>query len=322
MSIIVPAYNEQAFLRRTLPAFIAAVEAHGDAEVVLVDHGSSEPLSRTVPSHDRLRVVRVDRSSIGSARNVGARVASGRVLVFCDADCLVPVDHLVRCCELLEEEDMAAVGNDPRPVNGSWIESAWHTLHAPPPGSRIPDRDIPAANLAVTAEAFRAVGGFDPELVTGEDAELCQRLRRSGHRLLYTAELTVVHLGVPRTVVDFFRRNVWHGLGMFGTARRNWLDKPTVAMLLHILATVAGVALLFQYGLPEGVAYLTGSQVPLPLSAVLVRCRQSGGCAPSNALAGIFLYWVYLWARAYSLLLIGVGGDRAYRSWSTRRRGT
>lgn len=320
--MVVPSYDDQAFLRRTLPAFLAAVDVHGRAELVLVDNGSTEPLSSAVPSNDRLRMVRVDRSTIGGARNAGAAVAAGRVLVFCDADCLVPADHLVRCRELLAEEGVAAVGNDPRPVSGgSWIESAWHALHAAPRRSRLPDRDIPAANLAVTATAFRAVGGFDPELMTGEDAELCQRLRRSGHRLLYTPEFDVVHLGVPRTVGDFFRRNVWHGLGMFGTARGNWLDKPTVAMLLHILATAIGLALFSRSGLPEGAAYVMGSQVVMPLAAVLARCRQSGGCALSNAMAGIFLYWVYLWARALSLLLIGLGRDRTYRGWSTRRRG-
>ena len=321
VSLIVPSYNDQGFLRRTLPAFLEAVDVHGGAELVLVDNGSTEPLSGPTPSDTRLRVVRVERSTIGAARNAGAETARGHVLIFCDADCLVPANHIVRCRELLAEESVAAVGNDPRPVSdGSWIESAWHALHAAPRRSRLPDRDIPAANLAITATAFRAVGGFDPELVTGEDAELCQRLRRSGHRLLYTPELDVVHLGVPRTIGDFFRRNVWHGLGMLGTARGNWLDKPTVAMLLHILATVVGFALLAHSGLPEGAAFLFGSQVVMPLAAVLARCRRSGGCAPSTALAGTFLYWVYLWARAYSLLLIGVGRDRTYRSWSARRR--
>lgn len=315
-----PAYNERLFLAETLPAFRAAVASHGAAELVIVDNGSTEPLWDQPPRDDRLRLVRLPRSTIAAARNAGAEAASGEVLAFCDADCLVRSSHLKAVEELLREEAVAAVGNDPGPSgSGNWIEDTWERLHADPVGVRRRDRDVPAANFTVTARAFEAVGGFDPRLVTGEDAELCQRLRGAGHEVLYAPELEVVHLGNPRTVPDFFRRNVWHGLGMFGTASRDWTDKPTLATFAHLLLTAVAVAVLLLDGPLSGLAALTLSQLSVPAASVAFRCRRRR-CSPGLLLRGLVLYWIYLWARVWSLVLVTLRLQHRYRSWTARRR--
>jgi GT2 family glycosyltransferase len=53
---------------------------------------------------------------------------------------------------------------------------------------------IPGAALAVSAEAFRAIGGFDPAFfLYNEDLDLCLRLRRAGFRLWFEPGMAALH---------------------------------------------------------------------------------------------------------------------------------
>lgn len=53
---------------------------------------------------------------------------------------------------------------------------------------------VPGAAFAVTQEAWRSVGGFDPAyFLYNEDVDLCLRLRRRGFRLLFVPAMVAVH---------------------------------------------------------------------------------------------------------------------------------
>jgi cellulose synthase/poly-beta-1,6-N-acetylglucosamine synthase-like glycosyltransferase len=52
---------------------------------------------------------------------------------------------------------------------------------------------VPTANLLVTREAFRAAGGFNEKMRTGEDVDFCWRLRDLGYTLVYVPYGTVAH---------------------------------------------------------------------------------------------------------------------------------
>jgi glycosyltransferase involved in cell wall biosynthesis len=83
ISVILPAKNEAEGLRQTLPAIRAAFP---DAEVIVVDDGSTDATA-TVASDCGARVLRSPYSmGNGAAIKRGARVATGEVLVFMDAD--------------------------------------------------------------------------------------------------------------------------------------------------------------------------------------------------------------------------------------------
>lgn len=83
LSVVLPAKNEVEGLARTLPALR---ELYPDAEVIVVDDGSTDDTAQLAAAHG-VRVLHSPYSmGNGAAVKRGARVANGEVLVFMDAD--------------------------------------------------------------------------------------------------------------------------------------------------------------------------------------------------------------------------------------------
>lgn len=321
VSLIVPAYDDAHFLRRTVPRFLKAVQFHGNAELVIVDNGSTTPLSDAdLGRSEGFLVHRIAPSTIARARNEGVRAASGGILVFCDADILIPHDHLVAAASILHTAHTAATGSNPLPdASDNWIEHSWFRIHSTEAASSA-SQDIPSGNFAIVRDVFEGIGGFDEGLVTGEDSEICRRLRIAGYDVRSTPALNVVHLGNPRTIPDFVRRNIWHGLGMFGTTRLSWWDKPTLGLFAHLLFSAVGILASIAIGGFLGLGILMLSQAVIPVASMAYRARRARTITPVDLARVALLYWFYYWARGFALILVLSGRDAGYRSWASRRR--
>jgi dolichyl-phosphate beta-glucosyltransferase len=102
LSIVIPAYNEEQRLPRTLRA-VAAYVARGRrrAEIIVVDDGSTDgtsavtlALASTVPA---VRLIRLARNGgKGLAVRTGVVNAAGQTILFCDADGATPIEELSR----------------------------------------------------------------------------------------------------------------------------------------------------------------------------------------------------------------------------------
>src|SRR5262245_2355927 len=89
ISFIVPAYNEEALIGRTLEALNrAAGRLFEPYEIVVVDDGSTDRTGQIADANEA-RVVDVRLRHIAAARNAGAREARGDQLIFVDADTVV-----------------------------------------------------------------------------------------------------------------------------------------------------------------------------------------------------------------------------------------
>lgn len=317
--IVVPAWNALHYLRKTVPAMRRAAKKHGNAQIVIVDNGSSDGTAGYIRSvYPDVTVISLPRQPIGAARNKGAQSIKSEILAFIDADCLMDEDHLVAADRLLSNEGVSVTGDSyDIPAKPGWIERTWYHLHRPAADGVT--RLIPAGNLVVARKAFEEVGGFDEELITGEDADLCQRLIRAGYHPFASHAIRVVHLGNPKTLRAFFSMNVWHSIGMFGSARSNWLDRPILMMFGHLTITILALATMLNTSINFGtrLTILLASQIVAPTLSVSYRMvYEGGGITWANALPNvtraILLYWVYYWARVRALCLLILGRANGY----------
>ncbi len=73
-------------------------------------------------------------------------------------------------------------------------------------------RFLATNNLALAADTFAAIGGFDSSFPTSEDRELCDRWLHNGHRITYAPEAVVFHAN-PLNLRHFWRQHFGYGRG-------------------------------------------------------------------------------------------------------------
>jgi glycosyltransferase involved in cell wall biosynthesis len=182
ISFVIPAYNEEQYLGRTLEHLIESAEAVGEAyEIIVVADGCADRTAEVAREHGT-RVLEVDLRHIAAVRNAGAGQATGDLLVFVDADTLVPPETLAATVGAIAG---GAAGGGARPV----------LLPPLPWWAVVPLRLLAAAYfrslrftmggyMFATRAAFEAIGGFDEQYFATEDAAFCRALRRHGGRVI------------------------------------------------------------------------------------------------------------------------------------------
>ncbi len=94
LSVVVPAYNEERRLPRTLAAILAFLDAQPyPSEVIVADDGSTDSTAAAAlaSGHPALRLLRLDHRGKGFAVRSGALAARGEIILLCDADLAVPI---------------------------------------------------------------------------------------------------------------------------------------------------------------------------------------------------------------------------------------
>ena len=110
-SIIIPAFNEAAYLNGTLASVKDAQSslAHRTGEVIVVDNNSTDNTAQIAKSFGAT-VVFEPINQISRARNCGARAAKGKYLIFLDADTILSQQLLGKTLELLDSGKIAGGG--------------------------------------------------------------------------------------------------------------------------------------------------------------------------------------------------------------------
>jgi GT2 family glycosyltransferase len=195
ITAVVPATNAPATLGRCVASIRAATDP---PEEVLVVHTPRD-------------------SGPSSARNAGARQATGDLLVFVDSDVLVHrgAFHRIRAAFDADPNLTAIFGSYDGAPEDEAVVSVFrnllhHHIHQSSPGTA---RKFWAGLGAIRRDAFLLAGGFDAERFTGssvEDVDLGMRLNAVGAKIRLDPALQGTHLKAwtlrQMVATDFSRR--------------------------------------------------------------------------------------------------------------------
>ena len=95
-SIIIPTYNEEKDIQKCMESLL--VQSHKDFELIIVDDGSTDKTREIVKQlsskNKRIKLILGKHGGPGASRNLGAKKAKGKVLVFVDSDMSFPKDFI------------------------------------------------------------------------------------------------------------------------------------------------------------------------------------------------------------------------------------
>lgn len=179
VSVVIPCYNEEAYIGDTLRSLLA--QTYKNYEVIVVDNNCTDATAAIARKHSA-RVVREITPGVCAARQAGTEAARGEIIISTDADTQFSPDWLRRIVDSFDKDpSQVAVGGPCQYYDGPWWRTytkvlfGWSYLHYRLFGW---PWYMTATNIAFRKTAWR---GYDLTLTQGGDElAVLHQLKRAG----------------------------------------------------------------------------------------------------------------------------------------------
>lgn len=261
VSVIIPVLNAAKHIEQCLKSLVNLEYPKEKVEIIVVDNGSTDDTVEILKKF-KVQVLSKENCTIAALRNFGVKQAlkqrdcfgASRLamtlldnpkveyLAFVDADCIVPPDWLREAIELLRQDGVSATGCwYALPDEPSFVAKAWDA-HMENRRAKVGEIDwVPSGNLIMRRQVFEKIGGFNEFLFTSEDVDICERIRKAGYKIFAHPKLAIVHLGNPKSISDFFKKEVWRGKGVLQNLRFNKSISFALVSLFFFITTAIGL---------------------------------------------------------------------------------
>ena len=203
VSVIIPLYNKAQYIKRTLDSVLS--QTIDDIEIIVIGGNSTDGGEKIVReySDSRIHLIKEVGKGVSSARNQGVGEAKSELIAFLDADDEWMPEHLEVILGLRNKYPCAKI------FGTGYQMIAKQKIHLRTLKPEIGDRFIQSyyeervkagirnqfllmSGMAVSKQLFLKIGGFNTNLVVGEDLDLYERLSvYSG--IAYAPEMSVVY---------------------------------------------------------------------------------------------------------------------------------
>ncbi|MBC7233687.1 MAG: glycosyltransferase [Chloroflexi bacterium] len=315
VAVIIPAYRGNEDLRRCL-ASVSQARPPPDEWIVVLD-GGDEAAKEIALALGAQVAQTPTRGGPAKARNFGARLAKSDILLFVDADVIIPPDAIAQVLDAFqcEPELVGVFGSyDDAPGQPNFLSQYKNLLH-----HYVHQTSQEEASTfwtgcgAIRRDIFLAMGGFaehyrQPSI---EDIELGYRLKQAGYRIRLRKSLQAKHLkrwdSVSLLQSDFFARALpWSALILQSRGFINDLNVNITSRISVVLTYALLASAIVAWRWPAlWIATLCCAIALLALNASLYRFfwRKRGLLFALAAIPWHWLYYLYS-GLAFALALI------------------
>jgi len=234
LSVILPCLNEEEYLANQLDA-LANQQWDRPWEVIIADNGSTDRSPAIVDAYKgrlpNLQLVDAsDRRGQGHALNVGAKVARGEALAFCDADDEVAPGWVAAMGEALTQHDFVACRFETKKLNPSWLRRRspqWDGVQQYRYPSYLPHAG--SGSIGIKRALHEAMGGFDESMPVLFDTDYCFRIQLKGTKLAFVPD-AVIYLRFRDTFAGMYRQaRTWGEYNVFIYKKYQPLGMPRLS---------------------------------------------------------------------------------------------
>ena len=299
ISFIIPTLNEE----RNLPTTIDSIKktmGEQNYEIIICDNGSQD-MTQPIAQNLGAIVYEDSTATIGGLRNFGAKMSTGKVLVFLDADISLDCSWWQEFKNFLAKWSTSKnfITGSPclTPNDSGFYERNWFSKF-----KNSNSNYINSGHLLVTRPAFDNLAGFDESLKTAEDYDLCQRAKKKGISVFNSSTLKAYHNGYPKTLIDFLVRESWHGKQDISSLSSFLHSKTALIAFANLIILALGA--LFSLVIISWQPVLFGISVSFFLAALLSYLK-FGRSANKTILKTILCCELYLFGRVGSAFTKG-----------------
>jgi glycosyltransferase involved in cell wall biosynthesis len=203
-SIIICGYNEAQYLDACFQSCLNQQYLKDEYEIIFIDNDSTDDSASIVSKYPEVRTAVELRRGPSEARNKGISMAKGDIFLFLDADAELAPTYLSNCEQVFNTDvKIGAVTGKVLPSLSTWISNYQGVaiLENYPRFNRRKDMHAcPSCNLAIRRDVIKKTGGFFEGILSpsgvnrsGEDKELCERIRKEGFVIVYEPSIYIRH---------------------------------------------------------------------------------------------------------------------------------
>ncbi len=219
VTIIIPAYNEEKTIERTIHSALNLFYPKGKLDVIVVDDGSKDKTYQLAMGikNSRLQVYTKSNGGKAKALNYAIPKARGKFIVTMDADSYAEPDSLRKMINFFTDEKVVCVTPSMVVYNpkglfwqgvqqaeylvGIFLRKAFSTMNAM--------HVTPGAFSSYRKSFFEKYGGFDVGNIT-EDMEMALRIQSKGYTIR-CSDQSVVYTNTPNTFKSVLvQRRRWY----------------------------------------------------------------------------------------------------------------
>jgi len=262
VSVIIPTYNSEKFIEKCLQSI--RDQTYKNIEIIIVDKGSKDQTVTIAKKYaDKIFVISAKERC--EQMNYGAKKAKGKYLYFVGSDFILEptvIEEAVSKCEN-EGYDAICIHNTSDPTI-----SFWSKVRKLERDCYVND-ELNVAARFVKKEVFESIGGFDEELVIGEDYDFHNRLLKAGYKV-GRIKAKEVHIGEPKSIWEiaknyyygktlpkFLKKNKKRGIKQLSPIRPAYL-KHWKEFVKHPILTLGFIAYQVVRYASAGLGFLVG----------------------------------------------------------------
>lgn len=264
VSIIVPAYNASDIIKTCIEALLAIEYPKDKLEIIVVDNNSGDETRSLIEKYPVILETETKIQSSYAARNRGILRATGEIIAFTDSDCIVEPQWIKEGVKFFVDKNCGAVAGEiisspPTTLIEEYLKSRYflsqkHTLnHSFYPYPQ-------TANAFYRRSVLETIGFFDPQMVSGGDADISWRMQmQTGYRLCHAPDAIIQHKH-RNTIKGFYEQNRTYGIGRFDLETKYEKEMRAKGILLrkdeHFIISLIRFFLYIGYIFIKGISEL------------------------------------------------------------------
>jgi glycosyltransferase involved in cell wall biosynthesis len=197
VSIVIPTFNGSTRIKGCIEALLPQTSGR-DVEILVVNDGSTDNIIEVISSYPSIRLITQPNNGPATARNRGAREATGGILLFTDDDC-VPTPNWLDAM-LRPFEDPVVVGakgvyrTHQKSLAARFVQIEYEDKYRLMKGLVSIDF-VDTYSAAFVRERFLEMNGYDMSfpVACAEDIELSYRMSARGWIMKFVPSAVVYH---------------------------------------------------------------------------------------------------------------------------------
>ncbi len=226
VSVVVCTYNGEKRIGNCLKSLLSQDYPKENYEIIIVDDGSIDKTTEIVSRYPVKLIRHKKNLGIPSSRNTGLKCSKGKIIAYTDDDCICKKNWLSELIKSFRDESIIGVGGltkslisktltekymnetgygNPSPIEFGRSKNPLYRFliylknMLKPVSTRreglIQVQDIYPSNASFNKKDLEYIGGFDEELKTSEDTDICTRLNKKfkNKKIVFNSKAIVLH---------------------------------------------------------------------------------------------------------------------------------